>query len=392
MSGRHTRHVRRSDGAWGRLAGALAVLGLVVIGIPALLMVCSRAGIGSASPVPGIGSADEIRTFFERQLTTTEIVPIAVRALLIVAWLLWAGLVSSVVVALLQAKGHRAVGLPRLAMFSGLARWIAAGLAAAATLTPSVAVGAPTVRAPAYSLVANHALPTGTRSVPAAPRPVASGFARVQAGESLEMFAERTLGDAGRWTELWDLNQHRVVGEQGERWVAPWKVSAGWDLRLPARAAAAAATTSSAAVVGVHDVVAGDSYWAIAESLLPPDATPGAVLDYTNALIEANASRLGYDDPHLLRPGDVLDVVAAPAGDAVSPTAVTSHRVVAGDSYWAIAEETLGDAAPAGRRRRPDARADRPERAAPRLRRRADDPPGRRGAARGRGAGTTTGR
>ena len=211
------------------------MLGLVVIGIPALLMVCARAGLGSPSPLPGIGSADEIRTFFERQLTTTEIVPIAVRALLIVAWLLWAGLVSSVVVALLQAKGHRAVGLPRLAMFSGLARWIAAGLAAAATLTPSVAVGAPTVRAPAYSLVANHALPTGTRSVPAAPRPVASGFARVQAGESLEMFAERTLGDAGRWTELWDLNQHRVVGEQGERWVAPWKVSAGWDLRLPAR-------------------------------------------------------------------------------------------------------------------------------------------------------------
>ena len=161
------------------------------------------------------------------------------------------------------------------------------------------------------------------------------------------MFAERTLGDAGRWTELWDLNQHRVVGEQGERWVAPWKVSAGWDLRLPERAAPAVARRSSSAVVGVHDVVAGDSYWAIAESLLPPDAAPGAVLDYTNALIEANASRLGYDDPHLLRPGDVLDVVAPPSGDAVPPTPVTSHRVVAGDSYWAIAEETLGDAAPA---------------------------------------------
>ena len=101
------------------------------------------------------------------------------------------------------------------------------------------------------------------------------------------------------------------------------------------RAAPAAARTSSAAVVGVHDVVAGDSYWAIAESLLPPDATPGAVLDYTNALIEANVSRLGYDDPHLFRPGDVLDVVAPPSGDAVSPTQVTSHRVVAGDSYWA---------------------------------------------------------
>ena len=77
MSERYRRRVRRSDGAWGRLASALAVLGLVVVGIPALLVVCARAGLGSPSPLPGIGSADEIRTFFERQLTTTEIVPMA---------------------------------------------------------------------------------------------------------------------------------------------------------------------------------------------------------------------------------------------------------------------------------------------------------------------------
>src|SRR4051794_11761430 len=182
---------RRSDGGGGRFTGTLAVVAVVLVGVPALLILCSRAGLGAASPLPGIGSADEIRTFFERQLTTTEIVPIAVRALLIVAWLLWAGLVSSVVAALLEAKGHRAIGLPRLAMFSGLARWIAAGMAMVVTLTPNLAAGAPTGRAPSYSLVANHALPTGTRSVPVSPRPVAPGFARVQAGESIEMFAER---------------------------------------------------------------------------------------------------------------------------------------------------------------------------------------------------------
>ena len=106
-TGRARGRARRADGAWRCFFSASAVLGLVVVGIPALLVACSRAGLGSTLPFPGIGSADEIRAFFERELTTTEFVPIAVRALLIVGWLLWVALVSSVVASMLRRGSPR---------------------------------------------------------------------------------------------------------------------------------------------------------------------------------------------------------------------------------------------------------------------------------------------
>ena len=85
-----------------------------------------------------------------------------------------------------------------------------------------------------------------------------------------------------------------------------------------------------------HVVAAGDSYWEIAESLLAPGAAPGEVLDYTEALVAANAPRLGYADPNMLHPGDVLDLVAPPTATTArggtpgpaDPTPMpTSHRV-----------------------------------------------------------------
>ncbi len=356
-TGRARGRARRADGAWRCFFSASAVLAVVVVGIPALLVACSRAGLGTTLPFPGIGSADEIRAFFERELTTTELVPIAVRALLIVGWLLWVALVSSVVASMFEARGRRAVGIPRLAMFAGIGRWIAAGLTALVTLAPSAAAGAPVARAPAVSLVSNPVPVARTGGEPAVARPVPAGFARVQAGESIETFAERTLGAPGRWVDVWELNQQRAVGAHGEVWTAPWRLSAGWDLRLPITRPAAdatAATTRNAAITGAHVVAAGDSYWEIAESLLAPGAAPGEVLDYTEALVAANAPRLGYADPNMLHPGDVLDIVAPPTtttapggttGPADPTPMATSHRVQPGDSYWAIADAALGDSA-----------------------------------------------
>ena len=65
--------------------------------------------------------------------------------------------------------------------------------------------------------------------------PVEPGFARVQRGESIETFAQRLLGDASRWPEIWELNRNQVVGPDGEVWSAAWRLGAGWDLRLPGR-------------------------------------------------------------------------------------------------------------------------------------------------------------
>ena len=107
-----------------------------------------------------------------------------------------------------------------------------------------------------------------------------------------------------------------------------------------------------------YTVRAGDSYWSIAEAELGDRAAGGDVHRYVEALMAANAAALGYDIAAMLHPGDVLSLpavtepTAAPAGDdAPQVNGVPSHLVAAGDSYWSIAEATLGaDATPARRR------------------------------------------
>ena len=89
-----TRRARLPAGAWRRFLAALAALVVVLVGVPALLIACSRAGLESSHPIPAIGSSDEIKAFFQRDLTPTEIAPIAMRVLLIVGWVLWLGLAA----------------------------------------------------------------------------------------------------------------------------------------------------------------------------------------------------------------------------------------------------------------------------------------------------------
>ena len=63
--------------------------------------------------------------------------------------------------------------------------------------------------------------------------------------------------------------------------------------------------------------------------------------------MERNASRLGYDDPAMLRSGDEVDLVAVEEADfepdPAEQTSVPYVLVESGDSYWEIAAETLGD-------------------------------------------------
>ena len=80
--------------------------------------------------------------------------------------------------------------------------------------------------------------------------------------------------------------------------VAPSEpVPAALALRAPAEATVAPTA---------HEVVDGDSYWEIAESILGDEATPADVLEKTEDLIELNGRRLGYEDPQMLHPGDVV--------------------------------------------------------------------------------------
>lgn len=358
---RATRVRRRPPGAGRRFFVALGALLAVMVGVPLLLVVCSQLGLDTLHPFPSIGSGDEIMAFFERDLTATEIAPIALRGLLVVGWVLWAAMAVSVVAAILDATGNGLrSSVPRFAMFAGLGRWIAAGLTALTSLGPNF-VSAGSLASPRPFTVSSPtvASPSSTPAETA----VQPGHARVQHGESIETFAQRTLGDATRWSEIWELNKNAPVGQEGEVWSVAWKLSAGWDLRLPVVDTFIGAlefsgtptydAAASSRLVSSHLVVAGDSYWSIARSRLGDAASGAAVFDYTQALIDANAGRLGYDDPAMLHPGDEIELVALEETDVTASSRVAPggedaesvpHVVVEpGDSYWSIAEESLGD-------------------------------------------------
>lgn len=363
---------RRPPGAWRRFLAAVAALVVLAAGVPMLLVVCSSVGLGASHPLPEIGTADEIRSFFERDLSPAEVAPIAMRGLIIVGWLLWLAMILSVLASILDAGGSRLRSwIPQFSMFAGLGRWIAAGLTAVTSLTPNLVSAAELVSPRPFTI--SSATPESPQVVE---RPVPLGHARVQRGESIELFAERTLGDASRWEEIWQLNRNQPVGQQGEVWTAAWKLGAGWDLLLPRDAPAqpvaagargtrpavhspteavdtvaaeppAPPVSAAVEVVGQYEVVEGDSFWAIAERFLPDGAAERDVWTFTEALMNHNAPRLGYEHPAMLHPGDVIDVLAAPNSSAPDPETAT-HTVVPGDSYWGIAEGALPDDATQG--------------------------------------------
>ena len=89
----------------------------------------------------------------------------------------------------------------------------------------------------------------------------------------------------------------------------------------------------------------GGSYWQIATEQLNANGTAadnGDIAAFTRALRAHNAPRLGYHDPNLLHPGDIVELVAvatpAPDAPAIPDQAVL---VIAGSSYWQIATDHL---------------------------------------------------
>jgi hypothetical protein len=337
--------------SWSRFVAAIAALVVVAVGIPAGLIACSRITLASRHPLPGIGTTDEIRAWFDRELSSAEIAPILLRLLLTVAWLLWVGLMSSVIAALVSSRPQLGpVRLPRMAMFDGVAVWIASGLTALSSLAPNVAHSAPPPPVAAVVASPDATEPGRTHLVD---QPTRIGHQRVQPGESIEMFASRTLGDPSRWPEVWELNKHRSMDTSGATWSEPWRIHAGWQLELPAtsttispdestidpEASATARDSPAPETVAVPD---GGSYWSIAENhlegSLDRDPTGHEIYVLTEALVAHNAPRLGHDDPSMLYPGDLVELVNITTTPPPPSDAVTAGS---GDSYWTIAATHL---------------------------------------------------
>src|SRR4051794_17895235 len=231
-------HGQRAPGSWLRFLAAVVVLLVVAVGIPVGLVVACRAGFGSSQPLPGIGTWDEIHSWVTTQRSSTELARVALRVLISLCWLLWAGLLLSVLSSVLASRpGLERLHLPRLAMFDGFGAWIAAGLTALTSLAPNVAhaqTAGTAVRTPSVAIVAPASAPSGSDVTRPAIQPASrAGWETVQAAESIEMFAARTLGSSERWPEVWELNKDRTM-DDGATFTQPWKLHAGWQLELPA--------------------------------------------------------------------------------------------------------------------------------------------------------------
>ncbi|MEZ4479914.1 MAG: LysM peptidoglycan-binding domain-containing protein [Dehalococcoidia bacterium] len=101
------------------------------------------------------------------------------------------------------------------------------GLAAASSgETATVSLIAPT-----HSREVRESVATAPHSAPEQAALVATSYT-VVSGDSLWAIAERLLGDGFRWTELWNLNQHRQMPD-GRSFTNPNLIYAGWTLDLP---------------------------------------------------------------------------------------------------------------------------------------------------------------
>src|SRR3954453_5996400 len=129
MSTHHDPPGTRAAGSWLRFLAAVFFLLVVAVGFPAGLVVACRAGLGSSQPLPGVGTWDEIHSWVTTQRSSTEVARVALRVLISLCWLLWAGLLLSVLSSVLATRpGLGRLHLPRLAVFDGFCAWIAAGL------------------------------------------------------------------------------------------------------------------------------------------------------------------------------------------------------------------------------------------------------------------------
>ena len=170
------------------------------------------------------------------------------------------------------------------------------------------------------------------------------------------MFAARTLGDASRWPEIWELNRDRQMDQAGTTWTEAWRLNAGWELQLPAVAPTPApavapeplhlvtAEDAPTPPAAVHRIVYGDTLWDILKAhygYVDADLV-NFVADY-NGIADPSNIPIGTDVVLPALPTDSAAVSAPPAvaTPAVDPS-IAAHTVLAGETVWDIIESHYG--------------------------------------------------
>ena len=299
---------------------AFGLLVAALVGVP--IVVLSVVG----SPVPG---ADEVgNAWRSRQLSSDLVVRIgaAVFALL---WLWFAVTAIAelwhVIAWRFGGPGVRLAPLPPgpSGLIRGVVRFIALSSVSATATFGSVV---PLVRAsvlpsmPAVMVASVGASP-GVASVGAS-HTTATPVHRATGRETPYSLAA-AIGRPELRDRIIELNAGRF-GPGGQQWqggVFP----AGMEVVLPQEQAVPTPLGPA------HVVVAGDSYWEIADdhlsTALARQATPAEVLDYTLELVSYNHPLLGHREPALIIPGELVVLTDSPLTEAASVDAPPTDRL-----------------------------------------------------------------
>ena len=231
-----------------RLSGLLASLLILAIiaGMPIMLL-----AVGG-NPIPTeLPSLSRVVGW----LTTPDDGTVALGAILIAGWLVWAFLTLSLITELVAAvRGIRAPTMPGLPQHAARRLVTTAALlfmvAPTATSTnPAPAHGDPAVvHVAAPAAVAAQDLDTQDVDAPYAPgRPLTPGPQAplrdhlVSPGETLSGIAESALGDGDRWPEIYAASRG-FEQPGGVRLVDPDVIDVGWTLKIPVLAPLPAAS------------------------------------------------------------------------------------------------------------------------------------------------------
>ncbi|GAA1167624.1 nucleoid-associated protein YgaU [Kitasatospora gansuensis] len=314
---------RRTAGSVFSALGALVLLALLLVGMPALLVYGTTA-------VAGMGgqSTDGLVEL----LTTPDDGRIFLWALVAIGWVAWLCFAFSVLLEIpAQLRGRVARRLPafgwsqRIAaglVGSVLALLPVAGSAFAAVPDRPVAVApAQVTAAPQYAAL--PAAPAAPALTPAADPAPGYTVRDSRPADSLWSIAERQLGSGERWVEIAKLNDGRVMDDSGRTFDADRPIHPGWQLLMPgdakAQTAPAPAPAAAPAVpVAVTQprhasvtVQTGDTLSAIAERELGDAEGWPKLFEANKGVAAPDGERL--TDPDVVVPGMVLAIPGAPA-------------------------------------------------------------------------------
>ena len=364
-----------STSTTARRGARLAVLAVatgsalsVVVGLPAFLAVVATARFGHASPLHGLNapwrwSTADLRSW-ARRLThgldsSAALVDLFFRIALVIGWVCVAILIYTIVDELaFQLRRGMPSAHPR--HFGGLGllgRKVATALVAvlplAISVTPTLAGAGPPRAAVGvvHHRVVDLEAPMDTGvTLPVAVAPTTGvselgtgwSLVEVKRGDSIWAIAER-IGDGRDISaiarQIVAANLGSVMND-GHRFSTPALIEPGWMLNVPVGAVPVADTIPDLLVFqDDHVVVAGDSYWRIAESHLGPLASDFEIAAYTDVLMERNSPLLGYADRRLIRPGDIVQLVTPePALVAGLPPVVAAPEVPVVDAAPTITD------------------------------------------------------